>query len=60
MIKIDDTININDEVILLGDDITLGAFSRMNNYGLAESLINIGKNNTKVYIKNDKEINIKE
>lgn len=53
-IKIDNNVNINDKVTILGDDISLGIFSRFNNDSLAVSLLNVGKGNKKSYIKNNK------
>ena len=36
---------------MLGEGITLGMFSRSADMGLGESLMNVGKNNPRVYIK---------
>lgn len=48
-ISIDDRVNISDEVLVLGDDLTLGKVSNFNNNTLSETLINIGNNNTITY-----------
>lgn len=49
-VKIDDSVNLSDEVTLLGGKITLGMFCRGANLGLAEALVSIGKNNERIYI----------
>lgn len=48
-ISIDDRVNISDEVIILGDELTLGKISDFNNSSLSETLINIGNNNDIIY-----------
>ncbi len=54
MIKIDKNVDINDEVIVLGDLITIGQMSRFEGISLAQTLLNIGKNNKRIYIKGGK------
>ncbi len=48
-ISIDDKVKITDEVVVLGDELTLGKVSDFNNSTLSETLINIGNSNTIVY-----------
>ena len=48
-VEVDDSVALNDEVILLGGRITLGMFSRASGLGLAEALVAIGKQNPRVY-----------
>ena len=48
-ISIDDRVNLNDEVVVLGNDLTLGKVSMFNNSSLSETLINIGNSNSSVY-----------
>ena len=48
-VAIDDRVSINDEVLVLGDNLTLGQVSGFNNASLSETLINIGNNNTIEY-----------
>ena len=48
-ISIDDKVKIDDEVIVLGDELTLGKVSEFNNSSLSETLINIGNNNNIIY-----------
>ena len=48
-ISIDDKVSINDEVIVLGDELTLGKVSNFNNSTLSETLISIGNNNNIIY-----------
>ena len=48
-ISIDDKVKINDEVIVLGDELTVGKVSEFNNSSLSETLINIGNNNNIIY-----------
>ena len=51
-IAIDDKVKISDEVILLGDELTLGKVANFNNESLSEVLINVGRNNNIVYKEN--------
>jgi len=48
-ISIDDKVKITDEVVVLGDELTLGKVSDFDNSTLSETLINIGNSNTIVY-----------
>lgn len=48
-ISIDDRVSINDEVLVLGDSLSLGKVSDFNNQSLSETLINIGNSNNKIY-----------
>lgn len=54
-ILIDDSIKVGDEVTIMGDGITLGMISRLNNTSIHNTLVNIGKNLPRVYIKNKKK-----
>ena len=49
MIKVDETVSIDDEVVILGDEITLGVMSRFNGKQISETLLDIGNNNIKTY-----------
>lgn len=51
-IAIDDKVKISDEVVLLGDELTLGKVSNFNNESLSEVLINTGRSNNIVYKEN--------
>ena len=51
-IAIDDKVKISDEVILLGDELTLGKVANFNNESLSEVLINVGRSNNIVYKEN--------
>ncbi len=55
-ILIDDNVKITDEVTILGDGITIGQISRLNNTSMHNTLVNIGKNLPRVYIKNNKKV----
>ncbi len=55
-ILIDESVSINDEVTILGDGITIGQISRLNNTSMHNTLVNIGKNLPRVYIKNNKKV----
>ena len=50
-IEVDDKVNITDTVHILGNGITLGTLSRFEGKGIAETLINIGENNKRIYTK---------
>ena len=49
-VRVDNDINYDDEVTLLGGSITLGMFSRFSGLGLAEVMLGVGKNNPRYYI----------
>ena len=49
MISIDDRVKLDDEVLVLGDELTLGKVSNFNNCSLSETLLNIGNNNNIIY-----------
>ena len=53
-VKVDDSVKVGDSVTILGDDLTLGYMSRLNNSHIQGTLVNIGKELPKVYIKNEK------
>lgn len=55
-ILIDESVSINDEVTILGDGITIGQIARLNNTSMHNTLVNIGKNLPKVYIKNNEKV----
>ena len=50
---IDDSVKVGDEVIILGDKLTLGYMSRLNNVGIQATLATIGQRLERVYIKNN-------
>ena len=49
MVSIDDRVKLDDEVVVLGDELTLGKVADFNNNSLSETLINIGNNNQIIY-----------
>ena len=59
-ILIDDSVKLGDVVTVLGDGITLGMISRLNNTSIHNTLVNIGKILPRVYIKNNKVVSIVE
>ncbi|MGM9877106.1 MAG: alanine racemase [Bacilli bacterium] len=59
-IEIDDSVKLSDEVIVVGDRITLGYIAQLNNTSFHNTLVNIGKKLPKVYIKNNKVIHEEE
>ena len=54
-VKVDDKVKVGDIVTILGDELTLGYMSRLNSTHIQSTLVNIGKELPKVYIKNNKE-----
>lgn len=50
---VDDSVKIMDEVTILGNELTLGYMSRLNNVDIHNTLINTGKVLQRVYIKNN-------
>lgn len=59
-ILIDNSVKLSDEVTVVGDCITLGEIARINNTSFHNTLVNIGKNLPKVYIKGNKIIHEEE
>ena len=53
-VSVDDKVNVGDEVIILGDDLTLGYLSRLKHTGIQETLVSIDKSLPRVYLKNNK------
>lgn len=53
-IVVDDNVDINDRVTILGDGISLGVISRFKKVSIHEMLTNIGQQLPRLYIKNDK------
>ena len=53
-VAVDDSVNLYDEVTIMGDNLTLGYMSRLRNTTIHETLVNIGKQLHRVYIKNGK------
>ena len=53
-VNIDDNVKVGDEVIVLGDDLTLGYLSRLKHTGIQETLVTIDKSLPRVYLKNNK------
>ena len=53
-VSVDDKVNVGDEVIVLGDDLTLGYLSRLKHSGIQETLVTIDKSLPRVYLKNNK------
>ena len=60
IVKIDNSVDIDDKVYILGNGITLGILSRFNDYSISETLLNIGKNNKRIYTKGTKQEYIDE
>ena len=56
IIKIDDSVKINDEVTLLGDSITPGTLASFDNGTRIATLLNLGKTNDHYYIKKGKVV----
>ena len=59
-ILIDNSVKLSDEVTVVGDWITLGEIARINNTSFHNTLVNIGKNLPKVYIKGNKIVHEEE
>ena len=53
-VVVDDNVKLNDEVIVMGDELTLGYLSRLNGRSIQETLVNIDKSLPRVYTKNGK------
>ncbi len=48
-VKIDDSVTLNDTVVLVGQNLTIGKLASMRNESISQVLLSIGKNNIKVY-----------
>lgn len=59
-IKIDENIDINDKVTLIGDSTPIKEVARHNETSIYEIMCNIGKNIPRVYVKNDEIITVEE
>ena len=55
---VDDSVKVGDKVIILGDKLTLGYMSRLNNMGIQGMLSTIGQRLERVYIKDNKRVEI--
>lgn len=55
-IRVDGSVKPDDRAVVLGEGITLGAFSRSADMGLGESLMSIGKNNRRIYVDSEKAV----
>ena len=54
IVEIDDNVDINDEVYILGSGISIGTLSRFDGNSIFKMLLDIGKNNKRVYTKDNK------
>ena len=59
-VKIDDTIDINDKVTLIGNNIPINEVSKHNGTSIYEVMCNVGKNVPRVYRKNNITVGIEE
>lgn len=55
-VLIDNNVKLCDEVIIVGNNVTLGSIARLNNTSFHNTLINIGKTLDKRYIKDNKVV----
>lgn len=56
VIRVDGNVKPDDTVYILGNGITLGEMSRFEGNSISKTLLDIGKNNTRVYIKDNKTV----
>ena len=56
VIRVDDDVKLSDTVYILGGGITLGALSRFEGNSISKTLLDVGKNNRRVYIKNNQTV----
>ena len=55
-VLVDDSVKVTDEVVLLdGKNITIGTLARFNDTSFHEMLLNIGKNNLRIYTNNEEK-----
>ncbi len=55
-VRVDDSVKLDDTVHILGGGITLGTLSRFEGNSISKTLLDVGKNNKRVYIKNNKVV----
>ena len=55
-VSVDDSVKVGDSVTILGDELTLGYMSRLNNSHIQKTLTTVGVNLRKVYTKNGKVV----
>lgn len=53
-VLVDESVKVGDSVTIMGDSITLGMMSRLNNTSIHNTLVNIGKVLPRIYKKNNK------
>ena len=56
VIRVDDDVKLSDTVYILGGGITLGALSRFEGNSISKTLLDVGKNNRRVYTKNNQTV----
>ncbi len=56
IIEIDDSVKINDRVLIVGDTIPLSTICNSKNESIQETFISLGKSLNRIYIKNNKVI----
>ena len=59
-VLVDESVKVGDSVIIMGDSITLGMISRINNTSIHNTLVNIGKVLPRVYKKDNKIVYIEK
>jgi len=53
-VLVDESVKVGDSVTIMGDSITLGMMSRLNNTSIHNTLVNIGKVSPRIYKKDNK------
>ena len=53
-VLVDESVKVGDSVTIMGDSITLGMMSRLNNTSIHNTLVNIGKVLPRIYKKDNK------
>lgn len=59
-VKIDNSVKIDDKVVLIGEDVSIKYVSKYIGTSIYEIMCNVGKNIPRVYIKNGKILGIEE
>ena len=55
-VLVDESVKVGDSVTIMGDSITLGMMSRLNNTSIHNTLVNIGKVLPRIYKKDNKRV----
>lgn len=59
MVRVDDTVKVHDKVLIIGEDISLAAIASDSEISIHEALVHLSTRVPRIYIKDDKKVEIK-